>query len=283
MFRGEVSMLQKILFPLGGNEKFNEIKSFFASMVSKRRFALQGLGVVDIEGIEDSLSGAPPGAIGIAEEAAKKVLTNEKERLRDFVGSLGKNLDSKKVDYAWKVTERNPRDEILKRTIGPDLLVLHSESVFSYSKEREPTSFFADVIARSQIPVLYLSGEKPHGDIIGLASDFGKDANHALYSFLHLGIFSKSKIIFSHVSAEEGPQKRFAPYQDYFKLHGFENVVEVNLKGEKDSALRRFVETEKIGLLILGKKGESKLKDYLFGTLTNALIDKPACSLFIHD
>ncbi len=57
----------------------------------------------------------------------------------------------------------------------------------------------------------------------------------------------------------------------------------MNLKGEKDSAFRRFVETEKIGMLILGKMGESKLKDYLFGTLTNALIDKPACSLFIHD
>lgn len=276
-------MLQKILFPLGGNEKFDGIKSFFASMVSKRRFALQGLGVVDIEGIEDSLSGAPPGAIGMAEEAAKKVLTNEKERLRDFVGSLEKHLDKKKVDYTWKVTEGSPRDEILKRTIGSDLLVLHSESVFSYAKEKESASFFPDVIARSQIPVLYLFGEKPHGDVIGVASDFGKDANHAVYSFLHLGIFSKSKIIFSHVSTEEGPEKRFAPYQDYFKLHGFENVVEVNLKGEKDSAFRRFVETEKIGMLILGKMGESKLKDYLFGTLTNALIDKPACSLFIHD
>jgi nucleotide-binding universal stress UspA family protein len=66
-------------------------------------------------------------------------------------------------------------------------------------------------------------------------------------------------------------------------LHGFESVEEVILKGEKDSAIRRFIDTENIGMLIIGKKGESKLKDYLFGTLTDALIENPACSLFIHE
>jgi nucleotide-binding universal stress UspA family protein len=276
-------MLEKIIFPVGGGEKIDEIVSFFTSIVAKRRFAVHGLGIVDIEGIVGSLSGAPPGAIGMAEDATEKIASNEKGRLKEFVGSLGKHFDKKKITYTSKVGEGDPGEEILKRSVGSDLLVIHSDSVFSYSKDKESTSLFKDIISRSPIPVLYLAGDKPLGDTIGVASDFSSDVYHAIYSFLHLGIFTRSRAIFSHVSTEEGPEKRFAPYQSFFELHGFENVEEVILKGEKDSAVRRFVETENIGLLIIGKRGESKLKDYLFGTLTDGLIENPACSLFIHD
>lgn len=276
-------MLEKIMFPVGGEEKVDAIASFLTTMVSKRRFAVHGLGIVDIEGIVGSLSGAPPGAIGMAEEAVEKISANEKGRLKEFVSSLGKHFVKKKITYNSKVGEGEPREEILKQSVGSDLLVLHSDSVFSYGKDKESPGFFGDIISRSPIPVLFLAGEKLHGDTIGVASDFGTDVYHTIYSFLHLGIFTKSKAIFSHVSPEEGPLKRFAPYQSFFKLHGFEDVEEVILKGEKDSAIRRFIDTENIGVLIIGKRGESKLKDYLFGTLTNALINNPACSLFIHE
>lgn len=276
-------MLQKILFPVGGNENIDEMKGLFTAMVSKRRIGIYGLGIVDIEGIDDSLSGAPPGAIGMAEKAGKRVLTKEKERLREFVGSLGNHLDKKKIEYTWRVTEGKPAKEILERSVGTDLLVIHSGSVFSYGREKESAGLFSHVISDARNPVLYLSGKMAEGHTIGVASDFGKDVYHSIYAFLHLGIFSKSRIIFAHVSSDEGTQKRFGPYLDFFRLHGFDDVVEVSLKGEKDSAIRRFIETERIGLLIIGKRGESRLKDYLFGTLTNGLIDKPACSLFIHE
>ncbi len=278
-------MLEKIVVPVGGSEKVGDIASFLSSMVSKRHFAVHGLGIVDFEGIVASLSGAPPGAIGMAEDAVKKISSSEKGRLKEFVTSMGRHFEKKKITYTFKVAEGDPRDEILRRCIGYDLLVIHRGSVFSYSREKESHDFFADVISRSPVPVLLLAGDnsKLQGKTVGVASDFSTDAFHAIYAFVHLGIFPGSRIVFSHVSTGEGPERRFAPYQAFFQLHGFENVEEVILKGERDSAIRRFVETENIGLLIIGKRGESKLMEYLFGSLTNALIDNPACSLFIHE
>lgn len=276
-------MLKKILLPLGGNEEIGEISSFIASLAPDRRIVVRGLGIVDIEGIAGSLSGAPIGAIGMAEEARKKISSKEKTRIKRFVSSLEKKLEKKKIEYEFNVSEGDPREEIFKRSVGSDLLVIHSGSIFSYSKEKMSVGFFCDVISRSRVPVMFLGGNTLHGDMVGIAYDFGMDAFHAFYSFLHLGILTKSKILFSHVSSEESTVRRFAPYQAYFELHGFENVSEVILKGEKEAAIRRFVETENVGLLVLGKKGESRLADYLFGTLTNALISDPPCSLYIHE
>lgn len=279
-------MLQKVLMPLGGNENNNnmeEISSFVSSLVKKRKIAFHGLGVVDINGIVSSLSGAPPGAIGIAEEAVEKVSSNERTRIKEFVDSLKMKFDKKKVEYDCSVAEGDPREEINRRIIGCDLLVVHSDSAFSYSKEKEPKGFFKDIIAASRVPVIYLGGEGLQGETVGIATDFAMESFHTLYTFLHLGLLEGSRVIFSYVSSEEEPEKRFAPYQEYFKLHGFDNLAEMNLKGEKETAIRRFVDTENIGVLVLGKRGKSRIKDYLFGSLANALIDNPPCALFIHE
>ncbi|RMG60198.1 MAG: universal stress protein [Deltaproteobacteria bacterium] len=276
-------MLEKVLVPLGGFEDADRLSAFVNTLSPDRRIIVHGLGIVDIPGVESSLSGAPIGAISMAEEAREKVSSSEKKRVREFVRAFGEKLDEKKVEYEHSIAEGSPIEEIASRTFGHDLVVINSSSIFSFQKEKESPSFFVDLILEIHQPVLFFVPNGFPPDAVGVASDFGREFHHSLFAFLHLGLYRKSRILFAHVSSEGERTKRFTPYREYFRLHGYTSVTEVPLKGEKISAVRRFVETEEVGLLILGKRGESRFREYLFGSLTESLVKDTVCSLFIYE
>ncbi len=276
-------MIERILLPLGGYENPKALGALLSSISPDRRIIVHGMGVVDIPGIEGSMSGAPIGAISMAEGAAEKVSASEKKRVKEFVESFRDYLDENRIEYESSVTEGDPIEEIVSRSVGHDLVVIDSSSVFSFQKEKESHSFFFDLILEVAVPVLFLKEDGKLPDVIGLSSDYGREFHHTLFAFLQLGIFKRSRIIFSHVLGEGEAARGFAPYRDYFKLHGYMNVTEARLKGEKVSAIRRFVETEGVGLLVVGKRGESRLRNFIFGSLTESLIKDPICSLFIYE
>ncbi len=274
-------MIDRALIALGGNEDGEGIGKFLGALAPEKRISVHGLGVVDIEGIEDSLSGAPVGAISMAEKAEQKVAEKEKKRVIAFVETFGNSFDKSRIEYDYSVVEGSPKEEILERSRGYDLLIVNSDSVFSYSREEKSPAFLSELIHKAFVPVIFFKKECK-GTHTGIACDFGRDSTHSIYTFLHLGIHRGKKVIFSHVSSHGKMEKRFSDYIAHFSAHGYGEIQESALEGDKVSAIRRFVETEDIGLLVIGKKGEDTLKNYIFGSLTDALIKDPACSLFIH-
>ena len=275
-------MIKNVLLPLGGKEDIDSVVRFLITLIPDRRISVHGLGVVDIKGVEDSLAGAPAGAISMAGEAEKKVSSRERKRVILFIDSIVKRFDKKRIEFDSSVVEGDPEEEILSKSMGFDLLVLCSDSVFSFSRDEEPVRFFSDLIHKVYVPVIYYVADNG-GENTGVACDFGKDSSHAINAYLHLGIRYTKKLMFSHVSTDEREEGRFAPHISHFERHGYKDVSKTQLTGDKISAMRRLVETEDIGLLVLGKKGENRLRNYLFGSLTDDLIKDPVCPLFIHD
>jgi len=115
---------------------------------------IHGLAIVDLEGIRRSESGAPPGAIYLAQQAEKRVADREKAEAGNALESAAAACVRACVPFSGEVVAGDPWKEMEKASAACDLLVAGIASRFAHDQLDNPGETVLSLMKARVIPSL---------------------------------------------------------------------------------------------------------------------------------
>ena len=206
----------------------------------------------------------------------QKSLSNAKELLRAFeiaAGKAGLRFDT--------ILEESMQDEV------SDAAIRHARlrdfTIVSTSDPELADSDAEDLLFGSGRPILIpprnlKRGDAPSLDNIAVAWDSSRVATRAISDALPLLRLAKHVRVFTVLNEKALPSTRLnAELQAHLARHGIKAAIE-HIDARRRpivDVLRAYVEAKDIGMLVMGGYGHSRLKEFILGGATKAVLTRP--------
>ena len=274
----------KILVPVS-IDSFREDAACLAIDTSRAlRAEIRLLSVVDREGIRRAESGAPPGAIHIAQMAEKEIAERqEKEKGREVL-ELGRRCREAGVPCTGEVKTGDPLEEIEKASAGCDLLVSGLSSQYSFEGRDEPGKLVLSLMNERVIPLLLAASPYRPVKTVVIGCGGGLRTERAIGAMAHFGLWKeKCRIILLVVddSPEQGVELHTKPRKILTEAcyAGWEEKV---VSGTKVETFLAFCQEEGADAVVLGGWGKRRWNEFFGSSITGRLLDLKRFHMFLY-
>jgi nucleotide-binding universal stress UspA family protein len=117
-----------------------------------------------------------------------------------------------------------------------------------------------------------------------IAYDGSAPAVRAVQMFVLLGVGQGKRIHATCIDpSEDQAARKTRGVASYLRSHGYEvESNPVTSRVRPADVLRSEIADRQIGSLVMGAYGHRRLRDFLFGSTTNKLVEVPPCALFVY-
>lgn len=215
-------------------------------------------------------------------EAMERELALAEKRFRAaFAGTTAK------LDWRSAIVPALASDYVAQQMRAADLLISPPRprgTVFDAGRYMD----VADLVLKSGRPVLMAADgvTKLDLDRVMIAWKDGREARRAVADALPLLQMAKEVTVVEVVDEEElvRSDRRLADVVEWLAGHGVTAVARVERGGDEDAmVLSRLAEDLKIGMVVGGAYGHSRLREWVLGGVTRNLLLRPVhCSFISH-
>jgi len=274
----------KILVPVSMDSSREDAACLAIDTSRALRAEVRLLSVVDREGIRRAESGAPPGAIHIAQMAEKEIAERwEKEKSRE-VWELGRRCREAGVPYTGEVKTGDPLEEIEKASAGCDLLVSGLSSQYSFEGRDEPGNLVLSLMNERVIPLLLAASPYRPVKTVVIGCGGGLRTERAIGAMAHIGLWkNECRIILLAVddSPEQGVEWHTEPRKIVTEA-GYAGWEEKVVSGTKVETFLAFCEEEGADAVVLGGWGKHRWDEFFGLSITGRLLDLKRFHMFLY-
>jgi nucleotide-binding universal stress UspA family protein len=276
-------MFQTLLIGLDGSIYSERALELGIRWARHNRAVLVGLGVIDEPTIRTSGSTATSGSY--------RKLKREEDRLKDahrrvawFLERFTKRCTEAGVTCQALEKVGLPSERILVEANAFELIFLGQRTYFHFETQTDPDETLRVVLRKGSRPVVAVGEKLPESRSVLVAYDGSPPAIRALEAFQRAGLDQWEAVQVVSVARDRAKAARQA--EEAVRL-----LRSYNLPAEARSLvssrpvaelLLQQIRDLKPGLLVMGAFGRSQFAQSLFGSTTQAVLEKADTLLFLH-
>lgn len=275
-------MLRRILLLIDDTDSSQCARQYAVQLAKTSEAELTGLAGVDLTFIE-----APKiGRAGAASYKAKMADTL-KAQTRDinlrFANILETECKSNGISFELQSFEGDPISTICAAAARCDLLITGHDTAFRGIISEQLSDMISKFVQLSPRPTIVCPDKSSDAEEIMIAYDDSPTAMRAVQMFVLLGVgLNKLKYVTTISRSRQEAVRQAAKVANYLLAHGHkvrENPIETRKGAAK--VLNDEVSRLGIGTLVMGAYAHNRVRRFLFGSTTSALIKAPPCKLFL--
>lgn len=240
--------------------------------------------VVDRDGISRVESGAPPGAIHLAQEAEEEIVRRESSSGSEIVAGFCKMCTDAGVPFTAAVKVGNPGDEIDKEAARCDLFVAGFASQYFFNRQDAPGRQVLTMMKERLLPIVLAASPYRPVNTVVVGSSGGVPAARAVGAMTRLGLWKANcrLILLAADNSPEGGEARLAEARQILRDAGYPPWEEKVIPGPKWETFPRFCEEEKADAVVLGGWGKHHWNEILGHSITANFLGKQDHHLFLY-
>jgi len=275
-------MLRSILIGLDGSAYSNAAIDLGIRWARRFDAMLVGLGVVDKPTI-CALEPVPIGASYYKRSRDESLLADARCRVGEFLGQFGRRCSAEGVK--WNVIEDtgDPLVQVVRASKLCDLIMLGQKTYFHFETQDYPDEASQTVLRRSSRPVVMVPGNLKDGTGTVVAYDGSPEADRALQAFQALGLAGNDEVHVVSIHAVRAVAERVAEQAaNFLKLHDLKAVTCPHTStAYADSIILAEAQRLRPELIVMGACGHSRLREFIFGSITMNVLKASPVPLFL--
>lgn len=276
-------MLKRILILLGETASSATARQYAFRLAQETNAELAGLAGVDLTYIEAPM----PGALGAAsykvelEHELKKQAGEARKRLHD---AYERECRAQCMPFQWLSFDGDPLETLQLAAETRDLVISGHDTAFYGNIHEQLSETLAQLLRATPRPVIVCGDEAGPGRDILIAYDGSVPAMRAVQMFALLGLAGGQRVhVVSVERDKELAERRASAAAGYLRSHDCKvEEAPIGSRAHPADVLAIEVAERKIGTLVMGAYGHRGFREYLFGSTTAKLVEKPACALFVY-
>lgn len=276
-------MLRRMLVLLGETPASSTARTHAFRLAKAADAALAGLAGVDLAAIEAPMPGRAGGtAFKVRlEEQLKRQATDIRERLHE---TFAQECERHAVPFEWLSFEGDPLAALYLATESCDLVITGHDTGFEGNIREQLAHALAKLLITTPRPVIVCGDEPGPGDGVLIAYDGSVASMRAVQMFVLLGLGEGRRLYLTSVDAEqELAARRVVGAAAYLRVHGYDvETIPIATRASPAEVIAIEVASRKIGTLVMGAYGHRGVREFLFGSTTQALAEAPPCALFLY-
>ena len=276
-------MLKRILLLLGETPSSVSARAYAFRLARETNANLAGLAGIDLTFIEAPMLGG----IGTdaykfrLEEQLKKQAQDARRRVHE---AYERECNSHCVPFDWLSFGGDPIATLQLASEIRDLVITGHDTAFYGNILEQLSETVAQLLLTTPRPVIVCGDEAVAGRDILIAYDGSVPAMRAIQIFVLLGLEREQRVYITSIDVDkELSVRRAGAAANYLRSHGYDaEEIPVSSRIQAAKVLGLEVADRKIGTLVMGAYGHRGLREALFGSTTNKLVENPPCALFIY-
>jgi len=273
-----------ILFPVSLDPSRDDSFGLAIDVARSLSAGIRILFVVDRDGIQRIGSGAPPGAINIAQEAEEEIVRRESSSGAEIVAGLCKRCTDAGIPYTADIRVGNPGDEIDKAAARCDLLLAGHGSQFFFNRQDTPGKQVLTMLKERIIPILLAATPYRPVKTVVIGCSGALFAARAVGAMARLGLWKGNCRLILLVSddSREGGEARLAEPRRILQESGYPPWEEKIIPGPKWKTFPGFCEEAGADTIVLGGWGRRHWNEILGHSITTNFLSTRRHHLFLY-
>lgn len=267
-------MLKRILILLDETPSSAAARHYAFRLAQRMNAEVTALAGVDLPFIEAPLVGAVEGEL-------KKQIEDSRKRLRD---AYEQECQICAIPFEWLTFNGEPITILSEAAETRDLIVTGHDTAFRLDMNEKLSEFLSKLLQITPRPVIVCPEERVSGEAILIAYDGSVPSMRAIQIFALLGIGRDRPVYVASVDAcSETAARRASGAASYLRTHGYEAEACPTASAVHPADLLRIEAANRgAGTLVMEAYGSRGFREFLFGSTTSALVERPPCPLFVY-
>ncbi len=278
-------MAQRVLVPLDGSD-YSKIATRLAIKIAQENgCTVIGIGVVDVEEIEESVMGAGIGASYYAEHLSSHKKNKALGKINDFIEEFRDKCKEGKVRFETVSEAGDPVEEIIDLGKTSDLIITGTRTFFHFETTPEPGDTLQELLEASVCPILAVPSKltKFSGDAL-ISYDESISAAKAMKAYVRFlsSMKKNGKVYVINVNDDLDDSKRVLDkVEKYFNSHGIK-IEKVTKAGKPRKEILEFAKNKGINTIVMGAYGQKGISRLFFGHASRNVIEDGTIPLFVY-
>jgi nucleotide-binding universal stress UspA family protein len=276
-------MLKRILVVLDGSKASSVAKRYAIKLAKELGAEITGVGVIDMPWIT-AAQPEPLGGAAFKIHRDQDVVNQNHKRIKDMLGRFQTLCKENNLKYTVAELQGFPTTEIETMSERHDLIVIGRTTDFHFELDEESDLTVRYIIRDNPRPLIVVTSDYDVDKKVLIAYDGSLQAARSLHMYLLLGIGKGHKVHILSIGKKQKEAEAVAlRAKDMCLLHGVEADVEgVTSKSSPEIVIQNKAEELGVTMVVLGAFGHTGIREFLFGSTTEHLLEKSKFSLFIH-
>jgi nucleotide-binding universal stress UspA family protein len=273
----------KILFPIPGESSPDDALRLAADTAAAHSGRIRALFVVDVEGIGRLEAGAPPGAIGMAQEAFESLEARETARGVEAVERTESACRSAGVPVEGEVVPGGPHEAIGRSAADCDLLVSGIASRYAFGGHDRPAALALSFMRERTIPVLLAASPYRPVRTVAVGCGGGERTLRAVGALAKLGLW-RAGCRFVLVAADDDPERaagKIAEPRRILSEAGYADLSELRVPMPKVENFYMACLKESADAVVLGGFGQHRWDDLFGFSITTRMLREARHHMFL--
>jgi nucleotide-binding universal stress UspA family protein len=275
----ETTMLKTILVGLHGSEFSTAASSAALELARQNQAAILAIGIVDVPRLTPAES-VPLGAGGFKGERDAAVLAAERQRIAQLLGEFEQRARSQNLAPRTLLLEGDPAELLVRESHRADLLVVGKKHA-PHQEWEHASNTLERVLRQTARPVLCVPAERVAGSPVLIAYDGSLVAAKAIQLFIHVGLGVGRPIHLLTMAADAAAVSARAA--ELLQAHGLN--VQQHPEAPAGAAGKRILELAGqlgAGTIVMGSYGHSRIRDFIFGSVTSTVLRDATVPVFLY-
>jgi nucleotide-binding universal stress UspA family protein len=275
-------VLRTLLVGLDGSDASTPAIDLGLRWAKTHQALLAAIAIVDDPGVL-----APQAAL-IAEDyrmvaPSARLLTGISRRYAESLRRFADRCGEARVACRTIEAGGTPHVEIAREAQRYDLVLLGRHSHFELGWQGAPGETLAKVLKDSPRPVVAVPEEPADGEAVVVAYDGTPPAARALYAFEASGLGRSRSVHVVSVADNKGTAEDTARHAvEFLHFHEVDAVARpLESRHAPADAVLDEVRRTGAGLLVMGAFGQTRLREFLFGSTTRAALEHSPAPVFL--
>jgi nucleotide-binding universal stress UspA family protein len=275
-------MLRSILVGLDGSTSSAAAVELGLRWALRFDARLVGLGIID----EPAICRPEPTGIGgsfYKKHRDANRLADARRQVEGFLEQFTRRCAGAGATYQVLEDVGHPHEQILLEAQRFDLILLGQHPRFHFETQDRDTDTLRKVLRGGSRPVVVVPEKLPEGGVVLVAYDGGPPAVRALETFQASGLAEGQEIHVLSVGADRAATEAHGGRAvEYLGLHSIKaRACPLITSTAPARVLLDQVRQRGADLLVMGAYGRSRLREFLFGSLTCTLLRESSIPLFL--
>ncbi len=276
-------MSKRIVIGLDGSDYMNSAIDIALRRAKIYSATLIGVAVLDIDAIEDTVGGAPAGAIYYAEKERERKIQEAQEKIVKIKETFVKKCKENEVKYEVYEKTGNPAEEIMEEAKEADIIIVGIRTYFNLAKPNKPGETIKSLLHNPVTPVLAVTEKSILPERVIVAYDGSEQSAKAMkaYAYISSKLPFANNITLLNVNedVEEG-QKILKKAKLYLESYNF-TVKTVVKAGEPSKVIFEMAKELYPSLVVMGAYGRSGISEFFFGSTARDILEDGNIPLFV--
>ncbi len=279
-------MSLRILVPLDGSAYSKTATDFAVNIVKENGGTVVGVGIIDVEEIEDSTIGAGVGASYYAEHLENFKINDALEKVRNFLGEFETTCKDAEVEFEKHSKSGSPFEQIVELGKTADVIITGMKTFYHFATTPEPGDTLKKVLESGVCPVFAVPAKLPDSsDNVLVTYDSSSHSARAMRLFTNLGIgaYKNRKVHILNINDDlEASEKILDAASDYMEAKGFKNIEKIRKVGTPNQEILKYAKEINACTIVMGAYGQSGLSSLFFGRTTLRIIEDGTMPIFAY-